>query len=478
MEKTHPTTFVIFGATGDLFRKKLAPALLNLFVSGSLPNFFRVVAFSRRPWNDAEFRNFFSEILGEKASTVAPEILKKFLEHVFYAEGDFDNEASYKKVAEMLTRFDNDAEVCMNKLFYLATPPTSYEIILKHISASGLAIPCAVPADGAFSAGWTRILIEKPFGSDLENARRIDLMLGKLFSEEQIFRIDHYLAKETVQNILTFRFANALFEPVWNRHYIERVEIRLFEKGDVGTRGSFYDGLGALRDVGQNHLLQLSALVAMENPVESGASALRKKRAGALAKFKLWGGKDAVAIRGQYDGYTAEAGVAPNSQTETYFKIKLALPNSRFKGVPFILESGKAFSESKAEVAVYFKQAVGGLCPAGICPTPGNVITFHIQPKETISLSYWAKKPGLEFVLESQELALSNRAAAPMTIGTPLALSLGAYERVLIDAIRGDQTLFTSTAEVLAEWRIVHSIFQKWHASELTKYPKGTPPWM
>lgn len=469
MHTTNPTTIVVFGATGDLFRKKLAPSLLNLSVNGQLPNFFRIVAFSRRKWSDDEFRNFLKESLVAVAPKVSQEIINTFLGKVFYTEGDFNTFESYEKVGKILARLDKESGVCTNKLFYLATPPAFYENILEHISTSGLAIPCA-PSKGVETVGWTRILIEKPFGNNLDNALRLDKMLGKLFTENQIFRIDHYLAKETVQDILTFRFANAIFEPVWNRRYIERVEVKILEKGGIGSRGNTYDTLGALRDVGQNHLLQLLALVTMENPVNSTASALRKKRADVLGRFRLWKGKGALTLRGQYDGYLSENGVASNSETETYFKTIVELPNRLFKGVPFILESGKGLGESKVEVIVSFKQEADGMCPAGVCPYPGNQITFKIQPEETISLMYWAKEPGLDFALESRELTLTHPSSILPTN------SLGAYERVLVDAIRGDQTLFASTDEVVAQWKIVHEIIKKWSKVGLQKYRMGQSP--
>ncbi|MEK7575349.1 MAG: glucose-6-phosphate dehydrogenase [Patescibacteria group bacterium] len=469
MHTKNPTTIVVFGATGDLFRKKIAPALINLYVSGQLPNFFRVVAFTRRPWSDGEFRNFLKEILDAEMPLVSPEVKKVLLDNTYHVSGEFELFSSYEKVAELLSRIDTEAGVCSNKLFYVSTPPAFYETILKHVSDSGLAIPCAL-AKTADEAGWTRILIEKPFGSNLDSALKLDKMLGKLFTESQIFRIDHYLAKETVQNILSFRFANALFEPVWNNKYIDRVEIKLLEKSGVGTRGASYEAVGALRDVGQNHVLQLLALSAMENPVSSSAQALRKKRAEALTKFKLATGKNALVVRAQYDEYRNENGVSKDSETETYFKVQLTLNNHRFRGVPFIIESGKGLVESKVEIVVYFKQAFPGLCPAGVCPFPGNMIIFRVQPDEHISLAYWAKKPGLDFALESKELALTKAASA--AVGD----ALGAYERVLIDAIRGDQTLFASTDEVIAQWKITQDIFKKWTKNEILKYPKGTTP--
>ncbi len=442
MIKIHPTTVVIFGATGDLFRNKLAPAFLDLFAKNLLPKKFRLVAFSRRPWSRDEFHNFLREILKNKMSGLSSEVIEGFLKTVYYVEGDFEKIESYHSVAKLLSELDAKSGVCMNKLFYLATPPTSYEGILKNISGSGLAIPCA-PSKDQGETGWTRILIEKPFGRDLKTAQAIDRLLGELFTEKQIFRIDHYLAKETVQNILTFRFAHSLIEKNWNKKYIDRVEIRLLEKQDVGTRGIFYESLGALRDVGQNHLLELAALVAMEKPASTDAESLQKSRADVLKNFKIWEDSGALSVRGQYVGYPEQAGVSKDSKTETYFKVKLSLPTKRFKGVPFILESGKALPESKAEVSVYFKEPISSFCHEDVCQIPDSVVTFKLHPDEIVK---------------------------------PKVGSLGAYERVLSDAILGDQTLFISTDEVLAEWKIVKRIFEKWESQKLIKYPKGEMP--
>ncbi len=450
----NPTTIVIFGATGDLFRKKLAFALYGLFARGQMPKVFRVVAFSRRPWGHEEFRQFLSDTLREKSVDMPPETLKNFLEHFLYVEGDLGNLASYQKTAGLLGKLDSETGVCMNKLFYLATPPTSYEEILNHISTSGLAIPCAtakgisevgpapLEAEARFDAssaltGWTRILIEKPFGSDLKDALRLDRLLGELFSEAQIFRIDHYLAKEVFQNLMTLRFSKSSLEHLWDRNHIDKVEIKLFEKDGVVNRGSFYDTLGALRDVGQNHALQMAALVGMENPGKISSESVRQKRAEALQKFKVKG----QALRGQYEGYQNEAGVVPHSQTETYFKMELALSTPRFRSVPFTIEAGKGLSESKAEIIVYFKKVADFVCPPGVRCEKDTVIFRAESPKSDKKL-------------------------------------LDGYEKVLLDAIKGDQTLFTSTEEVIAEWNIVMPILAAWRkaATPPLKYPKGTMP--
>lgn len=455
MTKTNPTTIVVFGATGDLFRKKLAPALFDLFAASQLPEFFRVVAFSRRPWGDNELRQFLSDTLKENKSDLPPQELQKFLEHVLYIEGDLGTLSSYQKVAELLGRIDSDAGVCANKLFYLATPPAFYETILKHVSDSGLAIPCAPTKDGS-ETGWTRILVEKPFGNDLENAQRIDLLLGKLFSENQIFRIDHYLAKNVLRDILSFRFSEGIFEQFWNARYIEKVEVNIFERIGINGRGAFYDRLGQLRDMGQSHALAMAALVAMEGPKSFSGEPVRQERSVILAEFKLSAGS---SVRAQYEGYENEPGVGKNSTTETYFKIQLSVASPRWRGVPFILESGKGLPESRAEIRVYFKKPFKvPLEKIGNCDT--EEIIFQIQPEEKILIRCQSKTI-TEFSFGKEK---ENKK------------KITAYERVLLDAISGDQTLFTSTEEVKAEWQIIMPVLESWKTVPLIKYLKGTTP--
>ncbi|MBU6390298.1 glucose-6-phosphate dehydrogenase (NADP(+)) [Patescibacteria group bacterium] len=448
--KINPTTFVIFGATGDLFRKKLAPASWRLFQGGLLPQVFRVVAFSRRPWDDAEFRDFFKEVFGAAAGAAPPKHLSDFLSRVFYVEGDLNTSAGYEKMAERLGEFDTEVGVCMNKLFYLATPPSSYETILRHISLSGLAIPCDPTKDGG-EPGWTRILVEKPFGSNANEADSIDRLLAELFSENQIFRIDHYLTKEVLRDIITFRFADGIFEQVWNGKHIREVSVQLLEKGDASGRGAFYDALGALRDVGQNHALQMAALVAMEKPESIAGEAVRRSRASPLQSFVC-----TKSFRAQYEGYKKEKGVAPGSTTDTYFKLELALGSPRWQGVPFILESGKCLPESRAEITVTFKKpekfAMNGVINAA------QSIHFKIQPEEEITI---LTKEGKRIPFVSAKSGKKKT---------------DAYEQVLLDAVLGDQTRFTSTEEVQAEWRIITPILDSWRNLPLTQYCCNTMP--
>jgi glucose-6-phosphate 1-dehydrogenase len=294
-------------------------------------------------------------------------------------------------------------------------------------------------------------------------------MLGRLFREEQIFRIDHYLARETLQNILTFRFSNTIFEPVWNNNYIEKVEIRLLETIGVELRGAFYEDIGALRDVGQNHLLQMLAIIAMDHPGPIRVDSIRRERARIISSLippAVNAIKDSV-VRGQYIGFTGEKDVHADSTTETYFRIKAYLDNDRWRGVPFYLESGKALKEKKTEIAVYFKENEPCFCPSSHKErSHQNIFTFKIQPDEGISIRFWARQPGLGEDIERRDFAFNY--------GEGSTLRTDAYERVLYDCIQGDQTLFVSTDEVTAAWEYITSILNNWLQTELHKYEKGS----
>ncbi len=462
-----PLTIVVFGATGDLFQRKLARALFDLFVKKLLPVDTEIVGFARKDFSHDGFRGLLSEWALHRNHAGEDKGIEEFSARAYYHHGDLSDEKSYASLGAFLAERDRARGSCSDKIFYLAVPPNLYETVFVRLARSGLAIPCA-PGIADEGEAWTRVLVEKPFGNDEREAERLDKLLGKLFSEEQIFRIDHYLAKETLQNIISFRFSNGLFEPLWSRKHIERVRLLFLERDDVSTRGSFYDGVGALRDVGQNHLLQMLALVAMENPKKMEGGAIRAARRRVLEKI-TGGGRDLTKwiTRGQYDGYAAEAGVQKNSQTETYFRIVAGIVNSRWRGVPFTLEAGKALSESKVSVSVYFKPTPC-LCPVSHEAPHQNVLTFSISPEQGISALFWAKRPGFEFGLEPKELSFS------FSEGVIERQIPDAYERVLYDCIRGDQTLFASTAEVKAEWRFITPILEKWSRLPLLTYPKGS----
>jgi glucose-6-phosphate 1-dehydrogenase len=460
------TIFVIFGASGDLAERKLLPALFDLFRKDLLPEDFFVYGVSRHEYTDKSFRKFTHEAIKRKQSSRTSKGIADFLNRFFYISGNFEDPETYMRVAEALIAQDKQLGVCSNKAFYLAVPPSRYEIIFENLAYSGLSIPCVGPrekvglsAEVLAKAGWTRILVEKPFGRDLETAQKLDAKLGLLFKEHQIFRIDHYLAKETVQNILTFRFSNVLFQPVWNKNFIERVEITLWEAGGIGHRASFYEDVGALRDVGQNHILQLLALTAMDDPGIIEADAIRKERLKILQALHCMEPKEVLlrTVRGQYESYTKEHHSLSASQTETFFRLTAFLKTERWEGVPFILESGKKMEETKTEVKIFFKPA-----------KHSNILTLRIQPDEGISVVFWAKKPGFSQELEPRRLSFLYK-------DTIEALELpDAYERVLYDCIRGDQTLFTSTNEVAASWKFITPILEHWDTTRLYLYKEGS----
>ncbi len=463
-----PTTLVIFGATGDLARHKLLPALFHLFSNGYLPEQWRIIGLAKDRHTHKEFQDFARLVIQKKAHRHRSSELEEFVGQLSYQSGDFENATTYAKLAELLHGNDNKIfKRCSNKLLYLAVPPSLYKMMFDRLSSSGLSIPCA-GIDNT-PTGWTRLLVEKPFGHDLETARALDARLGQLFAEDQIFRIDHYLAKETVQNILTFRFANALFEPVWNKQYIEKIEVTLHETIGVGERALFYEGVGALRDVGQNHLLQMLALVTMEDPGELDPHAIRSARSILLQNVRPLT-RDTLkhsVVRGQYKGYSDTLQVAQDTATETFFRLQTEITNKRWRGVPVVLEAGKKMAANKVEIRVTFKEPATCVCPAED-HAHQNVLTMHIQPDEGISLLFWAKKPGLTYELEPKKLSFSYQNSEE-----ELMLP-DAYEKVLYDCIRGDQTLFNSTDEVSAAWSFTTPILAEWHETPLQIYEPGS----
>ena len=453
-----PTILTIFGVTGDLSYKKLFPALIHLYMNGYLPSRIHIIGVGRRAWNDEDLRAYVSDALTAKGHHHPQEIIDQFLALFEYRQGDFDEREMYTRLGESIEKTEKIFGTCTNKLFYFAVPPHYYEMIARHVHDAGLSKPCAD------DTGWARILVEKPFGEDTKSAQELDTLLGSLFKENQIYRIDHYLAKEALQNILAFRFSNTLYESIWDAQSIERVEIIFHEKDGVGTRGNFYDKTGALRDVGQNHVLQMVALIAMDRPDSLEANDIRTKREEVLASI--------IPIteyaRAQYEGYTKEPGVEPYSQTETFFRLILELRSKRWAGVPFILESGKGMDRSYVEITIYFRET-SCLCPADSNHVPHrNTLTFRIQPDEAIRSVFWIKRPGFLFELQKQELSFEYaQSKEELTIPD-------AYERILFDCIAGDQTLFLSTREVLLAWQVITPIIEQWKSDTLLKYERGS----
>jgi len=460
-----PTTIVIFGATGDLVRKKIISSLLRLYYLGHLPEKFQIIGVSRRDYSHEKFREFLMHnALGDAHKYYKGPDIRDFIEKIFYFKGRFEDKPLYYNLKKMLESSKDSAGICDNKLFYLAVPPKFYSGILTSIAESGLAINCSP------ETGWTRVLVEKPFGKDIKTAQELDSLLGNLFREQQIFRIDHYLAKDTVQNILFFRFSNILFEPAWNNRYIKKIEIKLIEDTDIGTRGAFYDTIGALRDVGQNHMLQMLALVTMDNPGSQSSQAVREKRLEVIKSIIRSDDPSRIrdmTVRGQYRGYREAQDVAAGSTTETYFKIKLELSSPKWSGVPIYLESGKALDKKDTEITIYFHNPDECLCSQIHKEHHHrNILRFRIYPREGIYLRFWAKEPGLTNILEPRDLQFDYHIGdSPKT---------GEYDRVLLDCMKGDQTLFTSTEEVKQAWDYVTPIIENWGHTKLHFYDRGS----
>lgn len=449
--KNIPTVFIIYGATGDLMGKKIVPALFHLYKKGKFPNLFKIIGVSRRDFTDEDFIHYTHELLvNHTREKMTNEQIQKFLTYFMYHRGDFEDMQSYKDLASRMGIIDGQWNVCSNKLFYLAVPPQYYKSISEHLSHSGLTVPCG-PEEG-----WTRVIVEKPFGSNLKTAEDLDLLLGKLFKEEQIYRIDHYLAKEMLQNILTFRFSNNLFEKEWDNTFIERINIRTWEAIGAEGRGQFYDGVGALRDVGQNHLLQMLALVTMDKPASLDAEDIRAKRAQLLSSLETLSHEDIIksTFRAQYKGYREIAGVSPASNKETFFRVFARLNNSRWKGVTIMLEAGKRLPLRK-EIEIILRHPTPCFCPPGT-PHFQNKIIFSLEPKEGITIEFRSKRPGLDNTHFARKLNFVYR-----RVNERLQY-VEEYEKLLLDCISGNQLLFLSTPEIKACWNFIDSIINTW----------------
>ena len=476
-----PCIVVIFGASGDLTKRKLLPALYHLEQSGLLPKQISVVGVARRPLEQTFAADMKEGILAGGGVEDKEEALAPFVSNIQYHSMNFDDDAGYAGLKEMLDGIDQKAGTLGNRLFYLATAPEYFADIINSLGKHGMNKP-----DASKPKSWVRTIIEKPFGHDLESARALNDDVNKVFDEDQIFRIDHYLGKETVQNILVFRFANGIFENVWNRNYIDHVEITAAESIGIEGRGPFYETAGALRDVVQNHVMELLSFVAMEPPVSFEAAAVRAE------KVKVWKSIQPIhpsdTVRGQYGpalvdgkqvlGYRQEDRVHPRSQTETYAALRLEIENWRWAGVPFYLRAGKRMAKRVTEITIAFKQPplsifkdAEGKGPEGV---KNNVISMRIQPDEGITLRFGAKVPGPEMSVGQVNMNFSYAEAFG-------ASSANGYERLLLDAMLGDATLFAHRDGVEATWSLMTPLLEYWAKNpikDFPNYPAGTwgPP--
>ena len=461
MEANIPTILTVFGATGDLMARKIVPSLYHLHARGLLPDKFHVVGFSRRDWSDADLRQHVCSIIAETNPDDDLTGVKEFCAQFTYQRGSFEQEDAYMATEAHLQAIDDRWGMCSNKLFYLAVPPEHYATIFHRLFASGLTEACSD------LQGWTRVLVEKPFGDDVRTARELDDLLGSLFREEQIYRIDHYLAKEMLQGILNFRFTNNLFEASWDRNSVESIDIRLMETLGVEKRGRFYDGVGALRDVGQNHLLQMLALITMEQPTARGAAAIRQARAQAMVDVLHPLTREQISrdsYRAQYEGFREIEGVSPESVTESYFKLRTTLRSSRWAGVPVTMESGKRMGKVCKEIVVTLRHPHPCMCDGNLHVQ--NRIVFRLEPNDSITIHFWAKKPGFTNELEERTFNFF------LYEKVEKAQYVEEYARLMLDAVRGDQTLFVSTDEIKAMWEFIDPVVEAWRdgATELGTY--------
>jgi glucose-6-phosphate 1-dehydrogenase len=470
-----PCTIVIFGASGDLTARKLIPALYHLFKEKQMPPAFRVVGFARREKNDASWRQELRSALDQFSRTkpVDEKVWHAFAENLSYCVGDLTDDAAYKKLEELLTAFGS-GPLRENLLFYLAISPSQFGEVVEQIHRARLL--------NKESSAWQRIVVEKPFGHDLASAHALNRELTRYAHEQQVFRIDHYLGKETVQNILMFRFSNSIFERLWNRESVDHVQITVSEKIGVGERGGYYEEAGALRDMVQNHMLQVLSLIAMEPPVSLEAEAVRDEKVKLLKSIRALTSDDVAKqiVRGQYfagsvggevrPGYRQETKVNPNSNVETFAALKLFIDNWRWSGVPFYLRTGKNLPMSASEVRIQFRPTPNVLFAAKCGNLDANALTLRLQPNEGISLRFNGKVPGMSLGVRPVRMHFSYDSEFG-------AYTPEAYERLLLEAIAGDATLFIRRDEVETAWQIVDSIRKGWENKPLTNrefYAAGT----
>jgi len=449
MAYQHPATLVIFGASGDLTERKLIPALYNLFRKDRLPDSFQILGSARTQYSDAKFCQHLEESLQEfSPDTYQADLWDKFSRHVHYESGDLTKPEDFQRLGEVLDDIEPQPS---NRLFYLAISPALYEVTIHNLGKAGLN-----RRSNGDNAPWRHIVIEKPFGHNLESAQELNHAVHQVFAEDQVYRIDHYLGKDTAQNILFFRFANTIFEPIWNRNYVDNVQITVAESIDVGHRGDYYDRAGVLRDMFQNHLMQLLSLVAMEPPASFEANAIRNEKVKLLNALRRIDIENTVAA--QYDGYCSTPGVAQDSRTPTYAALKLNVDNWRWKGVPFYLRSGKALPRKVTEITIEFVKPphlMFGLSNASeLSP---NLLSLCIQPDEGTHLKFQAKLPDTEQDMRPVDMEF-HYADVFGNVTIP-----DAYERLLQEALEGDPSLFTRNDSIEAAWRLIDPVIEGWN---------------
>ncbi len=454
-----PCSMVMFGVTGDLARKKLMPAIYDLANRGLLPPGFSLVGFARRDWQDQDFGKIVHEAVREGARTpFREEVWRTLAEGIRFVPGTFDDDDAFDLLAETVRQLDEQRGTGGNHAFYLSIPPSFFSTVSQQLERSGLSTPQ--------SGSWRRVVIEKPFGHDLASARELNAIVEKVFPPDAVFRIDHYLGKETVQNLLALRFANQMFEPVWNANYVDHVQITMAEDIGIGGRAGYYDGIGAARDVIQNHLLQLLALTAMEEPVSFNAEGLRLEKEKVLSAVRLPDDLARGTARGQYAagwqggeevvGYLQEDGVATGSATETYAAVRLDVDTRRWAGVPFYLRAGKRLGKRVTEIAVVFKKAPHLPFTDTATEELGqNAIVIRVQPDEGVTLRFGAKVPGSQ--MEVRDVSMDFGYGRAFTESSPEA-----YERLILDVLLGEPPLFPRHEEVELSWQILDPIEKFW----------------
>jgi glucose-6-phosphate 1-dehydrogenase len=454
-----PCALVIFGVTGDLARKKLMPAIYDLANRGLLSPTFALVGFARRDWADGDFGKVVYDAVKQHARTpFRQEVWDRLAEGIRFVQGTFDDDASFERLTETLQKLDAERGTGGNHAFYLAIPPDAFPVVCDQLSKSGL----ANKPDGS----WSRVVIEKPFGHDLKSAEALNAVVNSVFPESSVFRIDHYLGKETVQNILALRFANELFEPIWNAHYVDHIQITMAEDIGLGGRGGYYDGIGAARDVIQNHLMQLLALTAMEEPVSFHPDEVKAEKIKVLSATQLAQPLDETTARGQYTagwqggqyvvGLLDEEGFSKDSTTETFAAITLDVDTRRWAGVPFYLRTGKRLGRRVTEIALVFKRAPHLPFDATMTEELGtNALVIRVQPDEGITLRFGSKVPGNNMEVRDVNMDFSYGSAFAEE-------SPEAYERLILDVLLGEPSLFPVNAEVELSWKILDPVLEYW----------------